>query len=159
MFPTSLDKCVILNEVKNLVFAGQRFFTSFRMTKKESFSGPALSGWPTFLSSYFDHQIDLTGFVFTGLIPPSQTRQVFAMILQCVTPSRCLPLTAHCCHIRPPSVTRSRCRPLSAHCCHFRPANRHGWQLSPFYQIPVNESLKAQTGSRGVWGTFWLWRQ
>ena len=37
---------VILNEVKNLVFAVQRFFTSFRMTKKESFSGPALSGWP-----------------------------------------------------------------------------------------------------------------
>ena len=35
---------VILNEVKNLVFAGQRFVTKFRMTKKESFSCPALSG-------------------------------------------------------------------------------------------------------------------
>ena len=47
---------VILNFVTNLVFAGQRFVTKFRMTKKESFSGPALSGWPWRLVWLFKSQ-------------------------------------------------------------------------------------------------------
>ena len=29
------------------------------------------------------HRKDLTGFVFTGLIPPSQTRQVYALKIRC----------------------------------------------------------------------------